>query len=201
MTGVAFLVAAVVGSAIFSYRRYRFWWKWSRPVFGLSLVLILLINGIFGLVGVGVAHGISWHPWHKPWLNGVSYAMLGLALVRVRLPGIDVDKNESSAHALKTIMKWTFAMLDNVADDKIRATLATLDDEEMRELVAYILTSEVIPDEDEDSQDRAAEVTRMEGANRQLLAGDRSAWAQMLAWCVLQTRQRLLVIDRLRQPA
>jgi hypothetical protein len=195
---VALVVGAVVGSAVFPYRRYRFWWKWSHSIFGLSLVVIFAINAAFGIIGVGIAEGAGWHPWHEDWRNGVSFAMLGLAIVRVRLPGVDVDPPESSVHALKMIMRWTFGLLDEVAETTIRTTLAQLEDQELRELVAYILTREVIPDRSLDSQDRAIETDKMAKADRRLREGDRAAWAEMLAWCVLQTRQRLLVIDRLR---
>jgi hypothetical protein len=195
---VALFVAAVVGSAVFPYRRYRFWWKWSHSIFGLALFVIFVINGVFGLIGVGIAEGAAWHPWHEGWRNGVSFAMLGLAIVRVRLPGVDVDAPQSSVHALRTIMRFTFGLLDDVAEDTIRTTLATLEHQEIRELVAYILTREVIPDRSLDSQDRAIETDKMAKADGRLRKGDRAAWAEMLAWCVLQTRQRLLVIDRLR---
>jgi hypothetical protein len=196
---VALFVAAVIGAAVFPYRRYRFWWKWSHPIFGLSLFVILVINGVFGIIGVGIAEGAGWHPWHEAWRNGVSFAMLGLAVVRVRLPGVDVDPPESSVHALKSVMRWTFGLLDEVAESTIRTALAELEDQELRQLVAYILTREVIPDTSLDSQDRAIETDKMAKADGRLLEGDRAAWAEMLAWCVLQTRQRLLVIDRLRE--
>jgi len=162
------------------------------------LVVILAINGAFGIIGIGIAHAFSWHPWQQSWANGVSFALLGLAVVRVRLPGVDVDEPESSVHALNIIMRWTIALLDDVADNQIRKSLATLRDSEMRELVAYLLAAEVIPDEHLDSQDRAAEVDKMSRADTRLLGGDSAAWAEMLGWSVLQTRQRLLVIDRVR---
>jgi len=198
MTIVAFIVASVVGSAAFPFRRYRFWWKWSRPAFALSFVAILAINGAFGVLGVLVAHATNWRPWHETAFNDVAFAMLGLALVRVRLPGVDLEKRDSSVDALNTILRWIVGLLDEVAESKIRTTLALLEDIEMRELVGYILTREVIPDERMDSQDRALETSRMARADTQLQTGDRTAWAEMLAWSVLQSRKRLLVLSRLR---
>jgi hypothetical protein len=198
MVVVAFLTAALVGSAVFPYRRYRFWWKWSRPVFGLSLLAIFAINGVIGTLGVGIAHGIGWDPWQEPVRNGISFAMLGLAVVRVGLPGVDIDRQESSRQALSTIMRWIVSLLDDFADNRIRESLSRLGDGEIRELVSYILTKEVIPDKSLDSQDRAVAVDKMAKADNRLTGGDDTAWAEMLAWCVLQTRLRLLVIDRLR---
>lgn len=197
---VAVIAAAVVGSLLFPYRRYRFWWKWSRRIFLIALVLIVVVNALVGLVGVVVAHTVNWTPWEEEWRNGISFAMLGLALVRVRLPGLDIDKPESSIYALNVVMKWIVEWLDGVADETILKTLATLTDRELRELVSYVLTKEVIPDQSVDSQDRAEDVRKMAEAARRLQAGNRDAWAEMLAWSVLQTRRRLLRIDRLRPP-
>lgn len=194
---VSATTGAVVGSLVFPYRRYRFWRKWSRRIFVFALVVIVVINALFGLLGLVVAHGISWKPWHEAWRNGISFGLLGLALVRIRLPGTDIDTPEGSIHALKATMHWTVGWLDDFADDTIRRTLAHLDDHELRELVSYILNRYVIPDPKLDSQDRASETLKMAKADDRLVAGDRNAWPEMLAWCVLQTRRRLLVIDRL----
>jgi hypothetical protein len=195
---VAAAAGAVLGAAAFPYRRYRFWWKWSRPIFGLALVALLAINAGFAILGIEIAHGMSWEPWDEAWRNGLSYAVLGLAIVRVRLPGIDIEGPPSSTHALEVIMRWVVGWLDDFAAETIRRTLARLPHEQLRELTAYVLNAEVIPDNSLDSQDRAAETTKMAQADASMQQGDGAAWAQMLAWCVLQTRRRLLVIDRLR---
>lgn len=195
---VAAIAGAVIGSLLFSYRRYRFWWKWSRIVFMFAILAILAVNAGFGLVGVLLAHAVKWKPWEQDWRNGLSFAVFGLALVRIRLPGLDIDRPESSIEALNVIMRWIAEMLDLVADRKIETTLANLSDQELRALVAYILARYVINDQSIDSQDRAAEVRKMKSASERLAAGNVEAWSEMLAWAVLQTRRRLLVNDRLR---
>lgn len=198
MNIVALCVAAVVGSAVFPPRRYRFWWKWSRPIFWLSLISILVINGLFGILGVLVAEAAKWHPWHETSFNDIAFAMLGLALVRIHLPGVDIERRDSSIDALNIILRWIVGLLDEVAEGRIRASLSLLENEQMRELVSYILTREVIPDGSMDSQDRAIEVRRMAEADSRLLRQDSAAWAEMLAWSVLQSRTRLLVLTTLR---
>jgi hypothetical protein len=129
---VACAGALLLGLLNVEYRRYRFWWHWSaRSVFLGSVGVQAVLYALSGLIAYALARWTNWRPSDDAVLNGLAFAALGQALLRVQLDAFNLEKVKDPTTLVRRLLTWITDMLDTNSGDHVVTQITDLPDDEL----------------------------------------------------------------------
>ncbi len=132
---VAILVGAIAGGLSLQPDRYRFHWAWvGRATAGVVILLFLAFHGFAGAIGWWLARGVgvvNLEPSKSAIADGVTYAVLGQALVRAQFTRFPVSDPRGGFSLLGQISDWLLSWLWSSTSQNIGTRVRSFTDSQL----------------------------------------------------------------------
>jgi hypothetical protein len=194
---VACAGALVLGLLNFDYRRYRYWWHWSRRgVFVGSICAQALLYALSGLVAYFLAMQTRWEPAkHDAVLNGIAFAVVGQALLRIQFDAFNLEKVKDPTTIVRKVLTWIADMLDTNSGDHVMERITDLADDELIERAFDIFWAEIDADAEISDAVKLEILRNLERGQREIEDGTnpREGRGRLRGFCINAIKRRELL--------
>jgi hypothetical protein len=176
---VALLFAILTGTVLtalrvpYRYYRYQFSWVPFASIVGYGVVVA--VGAGAGWLGNRLAVAIDWQPDVGPWLSGLAYGSVGVALVRADFSHLPKPEIGPAISVFSVISTWFSGQVDTEREKKIPAWLRSLDSPPLCEYVQMLLVGRFGRDSAYSEAERTQVAAEIESALLVLLDPDQKA--------------------------
>lgn len=115
---IAVVTSIVLGLVGTRYSHYSFWKSWGAGAFWVGFVALVIVYGLFGLIGYGIFAAVGGEgPGGAALHGGFGYALLRVQIGRVG--PADEDRETAARNVLSLIREWLFEFLGKRAHVEI----------------------------------------------------------------------------------